>query len=389
LNLAPALVDHPASNLINIEPHPGMRDGKWYRSGPVFFDDHAPRESRYKLSWRVYDDIYVATSADGLNFVTHGKAIKHKADTQHSAFYDPFKGEYVIYGRKRGDWETGDTDRRGVPRHSSKNWTDLPWTSIGHVVIDPMDVWDYTQRVRPEVYAPAIQIYHGQYIGLPSIFFIDHERKPVPRPDRKGTGPFYPMVMHSHDGIRWTFPHLSHPIIDIEPHERVSTYEQATFKGKEVGMVCSASNFIEDGDRLLIYYTVREENHYEPCPPNRRSLHVAFMRVDGFASIRTQGDAPGEWITAALSVPEEAEALRVNADVSGTLRVEVLDALTDRPVHGLSLSDSAAFAGDNTSHTMEWNGGSFKDLAGKAVKLRFVVEDGSIYSFSFNATSKR
>jgi hypothetical protein len=254
--------------------------------------------------------------------------------------------------------------------------------NVGHVVIDPMDVWDYRNPVHPQVYTPAIQVYHGQYIGLPSIFFVDTRRQSVPEPDRK-TGTFYPMVMHSHDGIRWTFPDLSHSIIDIEPHKRISTYEHASFKGKEVGMVCTASSFLEVDDRLLIYYTHREANHYEPCPPDRSSIHVAFMRVDGFGSIQTKTSAPGEWVTSELTVPHEAETLKVNADVSGSLRVEVLDPRTNTPIHGLALPASVAFTGDGVGVIMKWNGGTLADAAGKKVRLRFVVENGMVYSFFF------
>lgn len=382
LIIAPALVDHPSSNLINIESHPGMDDGYWYRCGPIFYDEFAPVESRYKLSWRVNNDTYVATSSDGLNFITHGLAIHYKADTQHAAFYDYLKGEYVMYGRKRGDWETGPADRRGVSRHSSRNWTDIPWTNVGQVVIDPMDVWDYSTGIWPQVYTPAIQIYHGQYIGLPSIFYTDSKRIPVSHPDRI-TGPMFPMVMYSHDGIQWSFPDLKHSIVDLKPHERVSTYEHASYKGKEVGMVTTATNFIEAGDSLYIYYTVRESNHYEQEPLDNKSVHVAFMRVDGFASIQTQGNGKGEWITTDIKVPEGAGNLIVNANIKGNLHVEVLDAVKGKPINGLALANSTGVKGDKTNFKVEWKNGAFKNAAGKNVRFRFVLEDGAIYSFSF------
>lgn len=384
LKIAPFFKEYPVANAINVKPHPGMIDKYWYRAGPVFFDSQSPLESRYKLSWRVNDSIYVATSSDGLNFITHGLAIKHKADTHHSAFYDPYRREYVMYGRKRGDWKTGPADRRGVVLHSSKNWTDIPWSNIGQIVIDPMDVWDYTKRIRPQVYAPAIQIYHGQYIGLPAIFFVDEGRIPFPRPDRK-TGTFYPMVMYSHDGIHWTFPDLWHPIINIEPHERISTYEHASFKGKEVGMIWNCSNFIEiDNKYLLIYYRASEKNHYEPCPPNHATNYVAFMRVDGFASVQTiHDDIAGEWITTEIKVPEGTGNLIVNANIIGNMRVEVFDAATGEPVNGLTLGNSIEVTGDKTNFIMKWKNDTFEKAAGYKVRLRFVVTNGKIYSFSF------
>ena len=385
LNIAPAIVDHPSSNLINIEPHPGMNEKYYYRAGPVFFEEDAPEESRYKLSWRVGHNIYVATSSDGLNFITQGNAINHKADTQHSAFYDPLRSKYVMYGRKRNDWETGPRDRRGVVLHSSENWTDVPWSNVGLVVIDPMDVWDYSKQVRPEVYTPSIQYYHGQYIGLPSIFFIDTTRHLVTDPD-VNTGLYYPIVIYSHDGINWRFPDLNHSVIALEPHEHVSTYKQASFKGKEPSTITSAPNFIEIDDRLLIYYTVRtgnyEEHRFDRDPG---SINVAFMRVDGFASIRTKssGSEPGEWVTSELQVPSGTESLRVNAKVHGSMQVEILDPISGKPFNGLELARSVAVTGDKINFIMKWQDGAIDNVAGQSVRIRFVIVHGEIFSFSF------
>ncbi len=105
LNLAPAIVDDPASNLIRVDPPPdeigrGLLDGKWYRGAHAFYDPHAVSpQQRYKLMWREGHDMYVASSEDGLHFVTHGRAVQYFADTTASCFFDPLRDEYVIYGR--------------------------------------------------------------------------------------------------------------------------------------------------------------------------------------------------------------------------------------------------------------------------------------------------
>lgn len=385
LNIAKHLVDDPDSNLINVEPHPGMDQGKYYRAGPVFYDPRAPAESRYKLSWRVYGDVYVAVSSDGLNFVTKGQAFRHKADTMHSAFFDPRTNEYVMYGRKRGDWNSEPADRRGVVRHASRNWTDAPWSTVGQVVIDPKDVWDYSETIQPQVYAPAIQYYHGQYIGLPPIFFTDTNRGPVNRPDRK-TGTFYPILMHSRDGIQWTFPDRWHPVIDLQPHLRVSSYELASSKQAEVGLICASGDMLEIDGRLLIYYTAREGTHYEEQPLDRKSVHVAFMRVDGFASLGTLPGRPGEWLTSEIAVPADARNLVVNAQVAGKLRAEVIDAANGKPIAGLTLAEAKEVSGDELALNMQWRSATLAAAAGRTVRLRFAVDDGKIYSFAFSGT---
>lgn len=383
LNIAPLLVDHPDCNLINIAPHPGMVDGRYYRSGPVFYDPFAPPEGRYKLSWRVVDEVYVASSADGFNFVTHGRALVHTADTQHAAFYDAARGEYVMYGRKRKDWTIGDPDRRGIPRHSSRNWDDIPWTNVGQVVIDPMDVWDYEQPIGPQLYAPAIQPYHGQYIGLPAVFFVDRRRPSFARPERN-TGAFYPMFMHSRDGFEWHFPDLTHSIVELEPHERISTYEHASFKGPEVGMLCTACSLIEQSERLLVYYTQREANHYEPCPPDRSSIHVAEMRVDGFAGLEATGTPVGSWLTPTISLPADPSHLLINARIDAELLVEVLDPERQSPLAGFSREQAIPLGGDRLDHQPRWVGADWRELAGRSVQLRFLLRDAEIFSFTLS-----
>jgi len=400
LNLAPHLLasDTPGaeqSNLIYVEPHPGMKHGQWFTNGHAFYDPDAPKDERYKMAWVQGQHIHTATSADGLRFTNSQHAFRHKADTIHSFFYDSLHGQYVIYGRKRGDWETGGEGvihRRGVVRHSSANWMDSPWDTVGRLVIDPMDIWDYAQPLRPDVYTPAVQIYHRQYIGLPSVYFQDENRPPVPRPDvRMGTGPIYPLVMHSLDGMDWHFPDRWHPIVPLEPHERVSRYEQASFKGKEVGMLRTAANFLETEDRLLIYYAMWEGTHYEMVPEDRSAIYVASMRLDGFASLHSsKADQPGTWRTTTIGVPQDANAIHINARVTGSLRVEVLDPQTQRPIAGLSRDDCAAFRGDAVRHVMQWTDDSaLARVAGRDVQLRFLVDDGEIFSFSFGSVVGR
>jgi len=99
--------------------------------------------------------------------------------------------------------------------------------------------------------------------------------------------------------------------------------------------------------------------------------------------MKSSGPA-GEWHTGNVEVPVGARGLLVNADVAGSLKVEVRD--TDgNAIANLSLADSIAFQGNETSAFMEWSAGQFEQVAGQEVQLRFVVEDGEIYSFSFTA----
>jgi len=264
---------------------------------------------------------------------------------------------------------------------------------VGQVVVDPMDLWTYTTHPNsiasypngagPDLYGPNVSIYHGQYIGMPSTFFRDPERYvgdfySSPRV----TGPIYSIFMHSHDGIDWNFPDLEHSILNLDPHLRVSTHPQATSSEMEVGQIYLAPSIIEKDGQLLVYYQNRHDTHYEAhagtLPPE---IWMATMRQDGFASIRADAGETAQWVTSSLVLPYRVDSLIVNADILGSLQVEVLS--DGDAINGFGLADSVAFTGNQTSATMQWNSSTLRSLAGQEVQFSFQFDDGDMYAFWF------
>ena len=191
--------------------------------------------------------------------------------------------------------------------------------------------------------------------------------------------------MHSHDGVNFNFPDLNadgaHPIIDLTPHLRINPREDGTnTTDLEVGQMYPSSNIIEIEDKILVYYTVREDTHYESFAGSKSGFYVAELRVDGFAGLRTAGGETGELLTRKLTIPAAARGLLINADVEGSLKVQVLDPL------GELLGESTLFTGDEVNHRLEWEDVHFVDFAGDEVQLRFEIEDGELFSFSFTST---
>lgn len=56
---------------------------------------------------------------------------------------------------------------------------------------------------------------------------------------------------------------------------------------------------------------------------------------------------------------------------------------TGEPINGLALVNSIDVTGDKTNFIMELKNGAFRNVSRQNVRLRFVIEDGRIYSFSF------
>jgi hypothetical protein len=108
------------------------------------------------------------------------------------------------------------------------------------------------------------------------------------------------------------------------------------------------------------------------------AIGLARLRLDGFVSLDA-GKETGLLITKTL---ELSGSLIVNADVRGELRVEILDE-QGQPVPGFSAKECDPIRSDSIRHVVSWNGKSnLIALTSKPVKLRFIMHDGSLFSFS-------
>ena len=98
------------------------------------------------------------------------------------------------------------------------------------------------------------------------------------------------------------------------------------------------------------------------------SIGLATLRRDGFASM----DGPGELTTR----PVKFKGKHLFVNVSGEVRVEVLDEA------GKVIRRSKVASGDQTKLKIEWPDGSdLSDAIGRNVKFRFHLTKGSLYAF--------
>jgi hypothetical protein len=67
----------------------------------------------------------------------------------------------------------------------------------------------------------------------------------------------------------------------------------------------------------------------------------------------------------------------------GSVRVEVQNA-DGKPLEGLALADCQELRGDEIQQAVTWSAGDrLRRLAGKPVRLRFVLHDADLFSFRF------
>jgi hypothetical protein len=130
-------------------------------------------------------------------------------------------------------------------------------------------------------------------------------------------------------------------------------------------------------DRELSVYATEA---YYTGPDSR--LRRFTYRVDGFVSAGAPA-AGGELLSKPLVFDGKELAVNFATSGEGSLRVEIQDA-GGGPVPGFTLADSAALSGDEIEQVVAWKQGpDVARLAGKEVRLRFVLKDADLYSFRF------
>jgi len=105
------------------------------------------------------------------------------------------------------------------------------------------------------------------------------------------------------------------------------------------------------------------------------------IRLDGFVSVRAPFSG-GEILTKPLTVRGETLKLNYSTSAAGSVRIEIQDE-QGKPVPGFALDDCAELIGDHVEQPVTWKGGSVMQLAGRSVKLRFVLRDADVYSWQF------
>lgn len=125
-----------------------------------------------------------------------------------------------------------------------------------------------------------------------------------------------------------------------------------------------------------------EMSMYLTCGYGTKQIRLErrTLRLDGFASLHGRYE-PGHAVTRPLAL--KGAVLRVNFATSsiGYVKVAALDE-QGAEIPGFGLAEAEELAGDEIDRSIQWKGGkTVKDLAGRVVRLKFVVRDADVYSF--------
>jgi hypothetical protein len=344
-------------------------------SATVWIDEQTsdPRQ-RYKLA--VYDldlrALRLYVSGNGVNWHTTG--VTGPCGDRSTFFREPFRNAWVFSLR--------DEEAAGLRRYrryfatndfASATWKagqPVPWTRA-----DDQDHERPDYRTTPELYNLDAVGYESLMLGLFTMFRGE-------RPGREKPNDI--CVAFSRDGFHWSR-------LDREPLIGVSE-QQGDWNWGNVQSAGGCCVIV--GDRLHFYVSGRS-GVPGTTSPGVCSTGLATLRRDGFASLDDSADArivrrgnAGFRAITTRPVRFSGSHLFVNASVTGSLQVEVLDR-AGRVVGPFTASRSSVDRGDHTQAMVTWAGlPNLASLSGEPVRFRFILSNASLFAFWVSPSSR-
>jgi hypothetical protein len=153
-----------------------------------------------------------------------------------------------------------------------------------------------------------------------------------------------------------------------------------------------------DGRELYMYYVGATDTHGwnrddrnnrlltaggAAPQPLARAISRVVLRRDGFVSVRA-ANSGGEFTTPPLRFAGNQLVLNVDTSALGEVQVEIQDE-QGKPLPGFSLAESDILHSANEiSRPVSWkNVTDIEKLAGRTVRLRFVLRNADLYAFQF------
>jgi len=311
---------------------------------------------RYKALASGKGGLYPFKSPDGIHWTLMRKKpviTKGAFDSQNLAFWDTVRGRYVDFHR---GFKDGVRDIMTCTSDDFVNWTEPKWLTYPGIPKEHL----YTNQITAYARAPHI------FMGFPKRFV----------PGRRGAKHVYPGVsdgvfMTSRDGLsfhRWGEAFVRP---GLQADRWVCRNNMLAW-----GIVTTKPTVAGTPDELSLYCI---EGYYsgDSCQMRRYTL-----RVDGFVSVAAPFKG-GEMLTKPIVFDGKELVINFATSAAGSVRVELRDA-KGTPIPGHTLRDCPEIFGDSLDQVVAWKGGSdVSALAGKPVRLRFVMKDADLFSIQF------
>jgi len=336
-----------------------------------------PDDARYKaIVVGQPHGMYVLKSGDGLRFslmTPEPIVTKGAFDSQNLVFWDPVREEYREYHRgfNKGVRDIMTAVSKDIRRFPAPEWLEFPGAPPQHL---------YTNQIQPYYRAPHI------FMGFPMRYNDRGWSEPMmalPQLDerlvraashpRYGTTVTDALFMTSRDGL--VFKRWNEAFIRPGPQKKDSWVYGDNFIFW--GMVETRSHLVEAPNDLSLYVV---EGYWRDV---FTSVRRYTLRVDGFVSAYAPFSG-GEIVTRPIVFDGGNLSLNLETSGAGSLQVEIQDP-EGAPIDGYALDDCPEVFGDEIDYVVRWNErcGDVRPLAGRPVRLRFVLKDADLYAFQF------
>ena len=343
----------------------------------------AASEARYKAfaADKKGKGLYALGSPDGLKWhplkaemiLTSGQY-----DSLNTFCWDPQAKIYRAYCRS---WDAG--EYRGIRTATSADF--LTWSEFQPIEFEPAVAPQqlYTNGVRPYFRAPHL------LVGLPTRYiergWSDSMRALPDLRDREeraknnlryGTALTDVLLMSSRDGRK--FHRFDETFLRPGP-ERPGTWNYG--QQYVAWQMVETKSPLDDQVPELSFYSTERYWHGPGTVLRRYSL-----RLDGFVSLHAAWQE-GELVTRPFRFAGTRLELNFATSAAGGLRVEIQDP-SGKPIPGYTLADCPELFGDALARTVSWKSSSdLAGLAGKPIRLRFVVRDADLFAIRFDSVN--
>jgi hypothetical protein len=386
--------DWPANNIIATidgEPRFSFPNAPWVDTRPgvpaserVKLVQSAPAQGQAKLDAVNYPEgpkrLVFWASPDGLAFRNLDPQpdfvsdLKNSFDGNTTMFWSEAEQQYVVYyrwyeGKMR---EEGGGGLRTIARATSKDlmtWTTpVPMTYGGA----PRNHF-YINNTQPYFRAPHLYV-------APAARFMEG-RRAIPTPRGK------PLEIVTKIGwLEYDWTGDCSDAVLLTSRAGTSEYDR-TFLETFIRPGPGDSNWVSRANYPLTGIL--------PAGPGQIQLFVArnylqptwhverlLLRTDGFASLSAPW-AGGELVTKPLTFTGQELELNYRTGAAGSVRIEIQDE-AGTPLAGFTAADCPEIIGDEIERVVAWQAGSdVASLAGKPVRLRFILADADVFSFRF------
>ena len=313
-----------------------------------------PDRERYKAVGRGTDPkiaLHAFASPDGIRWSPLSSRpvfTEGRFDSQNLAFWDPSRERYRCYFR---------TPYRGV-------------RGIGVVESDDFRQWESPRLIR--LHPPLAEHFYTNatipYIRNPR-YYLAFPKRYLPKrrrlEDHGSDGISEAVFLSSRDGL-----HFDRTFMEawVRPGgDRRNWGDRSSM---------TAWGLLQTADAELSVY-ISQHYRFDTAHLLRRTL-----RLDGFASAHA-GYAGGDIVTTPIRFDGRRLVLNYSTGAAGSVRVE-MQSEAGKAMPGFALADAPELYGDATQETYRWNHGhSVSSLAGKRVRIRFVLKDCDLYSYRF------